>query len=354
MDRRRLIVTTAWALSVIVAAGVGAAATHATLSTPVAEAPAPVETSVEVVSGSVGRTVDLSGRASWALTDLARAAADGTVTSLAVDPGGLVDVGTVLLTVDLRPVVVARGVVPSFRDLAEGDTGADVDQLQQMLRDLTLLEGGAPGVFDGTTRRAVEAWQRSLALEPTGTVGAGDIAYLPEVPARVVVADGVTPGGTVSTGDVLVRGVASSPAVRAVVTSAQLAVVPTEGTVSVTVDDIVWTGVVSETRVEESGDVSLLVTAPDGSPVCGQDCDSIPVHATGEESVVTATMVVVPETSGPVVPQAAISTLAGGQTVVTTPDGRRLSVEILASADGQVVVSGVEPGERVTLSGTDE
>lgn len=352
---RRTKAVWGWGLSVLAAAGAGAVAASWTLAPPDEPAPTTTATSVEVLHGSLGRSVDLLGHASWPLTDLARAAVDGTVTSVDVLPGEEVDVGRTLLTLDLRAVVVARGAVPAFRDLGLGDAGDDVAQLQQMLGDLGTETTDPPGVFGPSTRQAVTSWQRSMSVEPTGTVMAGDLVYVPELPARVLLAEDVTVGQLVSGGDLLLHAVADAPTVTAVLSPTQAGVVPLEGEVQISSGDVVWDGIVAESRVEETGEVSLLVTAPDGSPVCGAGCvDAVPLDPTGAASAVTASMVLVPQTEGPVLPRAALSALADGRAAVTTVDGRRIPVEVVASADGQAVVSGVDLGERVVLARGDE
>lgn len=352
---RRTKAVWSWGLSVFAAAGAGAVAASWTLAPPDEPAPTTAPTSVEVVHGSLGRSIDLLGHASWPLTDLGRAAADGTVTSVGVLPWEEVDVGRTLLTVDLRPVVVARGTVPAFRDLGHGDAGDDVTQLRQMLSDLGVETTDPPGVFGASTRQAVTSWQRSMSVEPTGTVMAGDLVYVPELPVRVLLAEDVAVGQLVSRGDLLIHAVADAPTITAVVSPTQAGVLPLKGELQIGSGEVVWDGIVAESRVEETGEVSLVITAPDGSPVCGTECvDAVPLDPTGAASAVTASMVLVPQTEGPVLPRAALSALADGRAAVTTVDGRRIPVEVVASADGQAVVSGIDLGERVVLTRGDD
>lgn len=57
----------------------------------------------------------------------------------------------------------------AVRTLHEGDSGEEVMRLQNRLKALGYLEGGADGVFDGRTRGAVEAFQRKNGIHgPTG------------------------------------------------------------------------------------------------------------------------------------------------------------------------------------------
>ncbi len=77
----------------------------------------------------------------------------GVETALAskipVETGDEVKAGTVLLEVSGRPMIALDGDVPAYRDLKEGDTGPDVEQLQLALQQIY----GTPktGKFDART-----------------------------------------------------------------------------------------------------------------------------------------------------------------------------------------------------------
>ncbi|MDN3240358.1 hypothetical protein [Glycomyces tritici] len=77
----------------------------------------------------------------------------GVETALAskipLEVGDEVKAGTVLLEVSGRPMIALKGAVPAYRDLQEGDTGPDVEQLQLALQQIY----GTPktGKFDART-----------------------------------------------------------------------------------------------------------------------------------------------------------------------------------------------------------
>ena len=85
-------------------------------------------------------------------------APDGVATALAskipVKTGDEVKPGTVLLEVSGRPMIALEGDVPAYRDLKEGDTGPDVEQLQLALQQIY----GTPktGTFDSRTASDVK------------------------------------------------------------------------------------------------------------------------------------------------------------------------------------------------------
>ncbi|MEU5156571.1 hypothetical protein [Glycomyces sp. NPDC021274] len=80
-------------------------------------------------------------------------APEGAETALAsklpLEVGDEVKAGTVLLEVSGRPMIALKGAVPAYRDLQEGDTGPDVEQLQLALQQIY----GTPktGKFDART-----------------------------------------------------------------------------------------------------------------------------------------------------------------------------------------------------------
>ncbi|MEU6861040.1 hypothetical protein AB0B28_19460 [Glycomyces sp. NPDC046736] len=83
----------------------------------------------------------------------APSAPEGIETALAskipLKVGDEVKAGTVLLEVSGRPMIALEGDVPAYRDLQEGDTGPDVEQLQLALQQIY----GTPktGTFDSRT-----------------------------------------------------------------------------------------------------------------------------------------------------------------------------------------------------------
>jgi hypothetical protein len=88
----------------------------------------------------------------------APAAPEGIETALAskipLEVGDEVKAGTVLLEVSGRPMIALEGDVPAYRDLQEGDTGPDVEQLQLALQQIY----GTPktGTFDSRTASDLE------------------------------------------------------------------------------------------------------------------------------------------------------------------------------------------------------
>lgn len=300
-----------------------------------------------VREGSVGRSLRLTAVAEWEFEDLARNARVGVVTSVVVHPGAVVSAGDVLYTVDLRPVVAAKGAVPAFRDMSLRMEGEDVTQLQLFLSQLGFYKGEVDGVFGSGLRVAVKEWQESMAITSDGVVRLGDVIFVPELPARVVVSDELKVGAPMSGGEPVLRRVVDRVQFRIPLAQEQRNLVPLSADVVVSHGNAAWEAQISEAVEDETtGVLSLVLESPDGGSVCGSQCQAVPLEG---QTDYPGEVVVVPETAGPVVPIAAIETLADGSTVVTGADGSQIPVVVLATSDGLGVVDGLRSGAVILL-----
>lgn len=327
----------------VLAVGVGAGWWAARAFTaPYVAAPPEIQTSdYQVELGSVGKTMPQIAQASWDTTMIARSRAQGTITALApLDTP--ITAGDELLTVGLRPVIAAEGSIPSFRDLEAGDTGADVKQLQ------TALGISPSGTVDAATEAAVKDWQKAHGFPVDGIVQAQDIVYVPELPARLTFADGVSVGVELGPGMDLLALVAAEPTIILELTPDQMGPVPTDANVTVSGGEFgAWEGAMGPVREVPPGVLHVPLVAPDGGAICGSSCiEAIPL---GEPTMFAMTIEVIPETTGPLIPTSAIKTDAGPDTTVELTDRTRRTVTIIASSNGLAVVDGVEPGERIAM-----
>lgn len=337
-----------WSSAVAFALVVGLLAGRATVAPPRAPAPDPTPASYTVGEGSVGRSLRFPATAEWPGVDLPAGLAEGVLTSVDVTHGELVGSGTVLYTVDLRPVVLVEGEIPVFRDLVIGSQGPDVAQLRAHLQSGGHLRSTRSSTtFDAITELAVKRWQRSLGVDPDGRVRAGDVIFSPGLPVRVSTGS-ASPGDLTEPGVAVVGATASVPSFTVTLAADQAAVVPTEGPVTVSGAGHAWAGLIGSAQQLESTLV-LTLTGADGGPVCGAECDAMTPPASGGASVFQADITIVPETVGPVVPVAAIGRTGAGDHVVTLTAGRQVRVRVLASADGMAVVEGLQVGDEVLL-----
>src|SRR5215472_5987433 len=120
------------------------------------------------------------------------------VTKIYRPPGSSVSVGNVIIEVAGRPLFVLPGTVPAYRDMARGESGSDIAQLQAGLQALGLSTGGdTSGVYGAGTAAAVAAYYHSIGYTAP-MVSAGpksrrgpevplsEIMFVPRFPAQVV------------------------------------------------------------------------------------------------------------------------------------------------------------------------
>lgn len=311
---------------------------------------ADVPVTFEVVEQSLGRSLRFVAVAEWSRSDLVRSGRGGVVTSVDVEGGGSLSAGDVLYSVDLLPVVVAEGAVPAFREMRRGVEGDDVAQLQAMLVELGFSESEPDGVFGGGTVAAVRAWEESLGVEDDGVVGLGDVVFVSGLPVTVAATDVLVVGASLAGGEVVFSRLSEAPEVVVPLSIEQRELVPLSGEVLVSYPDGMWEAVIA--RAVESSDqglesLDLVLEAPGGGAVCRDGCaDWVALSGRTDFPV---EIVVIPETTGPVVPTAAITTDPGGAMSVTLESGETVAVSVIESTDALAVVEGVSVGDVVVL-----
>lgn len=303
-----------------------------------------------VRSGEVGAELTLNATARWGSRSVGVNRAAGVVTSLNARAGQSLSSGDELFRVNLRPVVIAEGDTPSFRDLSLGAKGPDVTQVQALLREQNLLPlTPEPGLMDSTSVAAVRRWQQSLGLAVDGVVRAADVVFVPRLPARIVVDESVQVGGSLSGGERIVSALDPEPAVRVEVTVEQAELIPEDAAVTVSSPNgRRWRAQVGERTLNaRNQSVNLILTGRDGRSVCGGSCAEI---AAGKTVVLAARITLTPRRRGLVVPTAALRTEAGFVSVVDDK-GVEHPVDVVVSAEGLSVVTGVDEGVEVRVPG---
>jgi peptidoglycan hydrolase-like protein with peptidoglycan-binding domain len=97
--------------------------------------------------------------------------------------GHVVRRGQTLYRIDDSPVVLLYGSTPAYRELRQGESGADVRQLNAALVALGYADGSeldpASDDFGWRTRVAVEKLQHDLGVGETGKLALGTVVFLP-------------------------------------------------------------------------------------------------------------------------------------------------------------------------------
>ncbi|MGI5163738.1 peptidoglycan-binding protein [Spirillospora sp. CA-253888] len=139
---------------------------------------APAATAV-VKRGDLVDTETVDGTLTYADEREVRSGASGTVTG-APGEGATVERGETLLRVNGEAVTLMYGGTPMYRTIGEGDEGGDVRDLERNLRALGYGDGlTVDKEFTSATADAVREWQDDRGLEETGSVGPGQVVFLP-------------------------------------------------------------------------------------------------------------------------------------------------------------------------------
>jgi peptidoglycan hydrolase-like protein with peptidoglycan-binding domain len=343
----------AWSLSVAVALGLGWWAALQATRPPVADTPAVQAVTVAVRQGTVSVEQAYGINADWPTHPLGVNGSGGTLTSLGLAASGsLIHEGDTLYSVDLIPVVAVEGSVPAFRDLGPGSHGADVEQLQKFLVHKGYLKGSVDGQFGSATTHAVSRWNADLGAGASSIVPLGRIVFLPSLPANLAPAPDLRIGMRVSPGQELLVGADAPPHFSFRVLPEAVSRTTPGMAVRIDASGEHWSGEVDhlEAAMDETGGmIAVLRPAKGSDTICGMECAQ--VLRLGGKAVLPGTLVLVPETSGPEIPTAAITTDASGSTFVTLESGKRKAVRILASSDGRSVVDGIQIGDRIVVVG---
>jgi peptidoglycan hydrolase-like protein with peptidoglycan-binding domain len=340
-------VAVAWAVAVLALSGVAFLAGRWTFVPPPVEIVDRPQPTYTVVEATVGTAFDVTVQVTWREESVGTNAVDGTVTGIPTQGLSSVGVGDVLYSVDLRPVVVAPGAVPSFRDLGRGSTGPDVEQLQQFLVNRGYLTTTPDGKFGGATTVAVKAWQRAAGVEPTGVVVAGDLLFLDHLPALVVLDEALYLGAQLTSGQRVVTVIASEPTFTARVGLNQIPLLAGAAMdVSINGPNSVWQA--RSGAIEIGTDTATLTLTPaTGDSICGPDCGSLTYSPNGVSLV--GRIITAPEVTGPAVPLSALGTSASGEVFVLDVNGTRRTVQVQARDGSRAVVSGLAVGDVIRL-----
>jgi hypothetical protein len=142
----------------------------------------------------------------------------GTFTSLP-PVGQVVRQGQVLYAVSGDPVVLLYGTTPAYRDLAEGDTGPDVTELNTDLVKLGYLTAGDLGARSGwdyysaETAYGLELLQAHLGETQTGSLDLGQAVFLPGAIEVTAYGTNTVLGGAAATGAVVLTASSITPQV---------------------------------------------------------------------------------------------------------------------------------------------
>lgn len=303
---------------------------------------------VTAQTGERGESLTLNTTAQWTPTQGALNRAAGTLTALTVANGDKVKAGDVLYRVDNRPVVIAAGNTPAYRDLRPGDSGPDVKQLAALLNTLGYSVEPTQQTIDSQFTAAIHQWHKDLGVPRSETVTAGDVLYVPTLPTRVAYAPDAPSIGAVLTGqDPLILTVAAEPAFHIDLTTAQAQRITTGNTVTITPPTgDPWIAEITTIEPNTDGGHTATLGPQNSDSICGKNCNDLAVDT---PTYLPTALVITPPVSGTIVPLAALTSGTDNTLHVTTTTNDTITVELLAAVRGEAIVDGLEAGTDILV-----
>jgi peptidoglycan hydrolase-like protein with peptidoglycan-binding domain len=165
------------AVVVAVAVGTAVVLTRVTPGSAAAtpQGPAPVRT-VPITKTDLADKRSLTGKLGYGGETTLTGRKPGTITALP-QPATVLDRGKSVYKVDAKPVPLFYGDIPLYRDVGPGvPNGPDVKVIEENLKALGFGGFGTPDEkFTDATATAIKKWQKSLKVDQTGSIGAGDV-----------------------------------------------------------------------------------------------------------------------------------------------------------------------------------
>jgi peptidoglycan hydrolase-like protein with peptidoglycan-binding domain len=138
----------------------------------------PVATAV-IELGTISATDSWDGTIDHGAPRAVTSQTEGTITRL-VEQGATVGRGDELYRVNEQPVTLLYGEVPMYRNVRVGDSGVDVEQLEENLAELGYDGFTVDDEYTEATADAVRDWQDDIGAEQTGAVARGDVVFVPD------------------------------------------------------------------------------------------------------------------------------------------------------------------------------
>ena len=282
--------------------------------------------------------------------------AGGVVTGLHLSVGQPVATLAPLAEVNGTAVFGIPSSQPLYRNLVDGDTGADVQALQDALNSIgDSTAGDPPGTFGSATLAALEQWQLNAGVAETGQAALNALSWFP--PHAVVLSLAVSPGSKVQAGGALAT-VADQTSLVAQADVAQADVPSVKGgqPVTLTFDSLAGTTEAGEVAglPAQAETAASSTTAGNSTPVqysVNIGLAGLPPSAragmTGHAQIAVQS-----RTNTIVVPSAAVEGTASQPTVQVVVNGhavtRPVTVGLVTNANTEIL-AGVQPGDVVVV-----
>jgi peptidoglycan hydrolase-like protein with peptidoglycan-binding domain len=283
------------------------------------------------------------------------AGASVTVTWLP-QPGDVISRGQTLYKVNRQPIPLFYGGAPLSRQLSDGVSGDDVQELEQNLLGLGYGNGSnlqADGSFGAADAAAVKRWQQALGVPVTGIVNPGDVVILPGLVRVSELKTAV--GATISPGTAVMTATSTTRIVQVNLDANLQALVKEGDPVEVSVPN----GNTTTGKVQSVAKVATPAASSSSPPTVAVTISLDDPKATGALDQAPVTVSIISETARGVlaVPIASLLAKQGGGYIVEVMDEQghtrfiQVQVGLFDDQDGLVAVSGggISAGTRVVV-----
>ncbi|HEY0237115.1 MAG TPA: hypothetical protein VGC37_00580 [Friedmanniella sp.] len=258
----------------------------------------------------------VSGALSWA--DTAQVVAtDGVVTAMPLADGSEIVPGHVVIEVNDRPIVALHMRFGPWRDLALGDSGADVRELHAALAELGRFGGDVDAAVDEATFSALAGIDPRLGAAP---LAAASLVAVDATGSNLE-APGVGVGSRLGEATVAVRRHSDQIAIDDGGLAEQYATAGQQIELFDASGASVWVGEISEVKVESAR--TLLTISGDEDLPTELGTAAIVVASTEGEVLAVPRVAITPEPDG-----------TSSITVVSSPDGTRTETSEVAVTTG--------------------
>lgn len=358
---RAIVGATAAVLVVAGLTGAGGWALGRITAPPQMPAAEKTSTVITAETGTIQRNAAFPAKATWSGATPQKLTIEGTVTARHLEGVQTIGHGSKLFDVNLKPVYIAAGKTPAFREIGEGASGADVRQMQEFIRSQGIRSVPRNGVVDEKTVDSIKKWQKKTKQEETGKIAAGQLIFMDALPRTGYISKEIAVGQTLPlAGGASEQGQAGAAAPSGLVflpshptftlelPEAKTQQLQPDMAVTLQVEDQRWDAVIETINSPKNpGDPAIVkLKKSDGQPICADHCGKVPPTGLND---IPAQVTIIPATSGTKIPTTAITVGPAGQTAVTLADGRQQPVTVKASYGGHAIVEGITPGQKLTI-----
>lgn len=310
-----------------------------------AELPSTETTMVEAKQGVLQREYTFGMTIETPLTSVGSNLSPGIVTEVGETQ---LKPGSVVYRINNQPSYSVQSDVPFWRELSYGLSGIDVTAFQKMLKDTGYYQAEPTGRFDDQTLFAWRALQKANQGENVESVPLGTLVAFPTLPTTVEHTDSLSKGKQLAGGEDLLRATSGNRQYYLSLAKEQLEFAPLGANVTVSVNGMILTGVVSEHETDTSATTTkILVAQANGKELCDPKCHQLPVAS--KQNYLAKVSPSAP-VEGIIIPLATIRTNAQNETYVVDSNGQQHTVEILNTSQGLAAVRGIPAGTVLKLT----